>query len=127
LAAYFLDPERATPLLNKQFVASQIGAEAGRQAFNITADFAEELQMAGIEQPQAREGFGTAARRRGLTAGRGDVATENQVVRGTLLEEQESQEAIERAALARRGRFAGGGAFQTTQTGVTGLGSSSST
>ena len=127
LAAYFLDAERATPLLNKQYVAAQIGAEAGRQAFRLDTEFAEELQMAGIDREGAREGFSTAASRRGLTAGRGDVASETDVVRGTLLNEQQAQEKMQRAGLARRGRFESGGGYQATQTGVSALGSSTST
>lgn len=127
LAAYFLDPDRATPLLNKQFVASQIGAEAAMQDISIGVGMAEELQMAGIERESARQGFGQVARTRGLTEGRGDVATQQQLIQGNLLQDEASLSAMERSALARRGRFEGGGGFQTTQQGITGLGSSAGT
>jgi hypothetical protein len=127
LAAYFLDPERATPLLNKQFVSSQIGAEAAMQDISIGVGMAEELQMAGIERETARQGFGRVAGARGLTAGRGDVATQEQLIQGTLLQDEQSMQVMERAAMARRGRFEGGGGFQTTQQGITGLGSSAGT
>jgi hypothetical protein len=127
LAAYFLDPDRATPLLNKQFVSAQIGAEAARQDIQIGVGLAEDLQLMGVDTEQARQGFGRVVQQRGLTAGRGDVVSQQQLIQGNLMQNEEAQQAMERAAMSRRGRFEGGGSLQTTQTGVAGLGSSSGT
>ena len=123
LTAYFLDPEQALPLLNKQYVSSQIGAEAAMQDFNIAVGMAENLQQRGITQETARQGFQDVARQRGFMQGRGDVVTQEQLVSGTLLGEQESAKAIERSKKARLGQFAGGGGYTATQAGVGGLGS----
>jgi hypothetical protein len=125
LTAYFLDPDRSLPLLNKQFVSSQIGAEAARQNIGIGVGLAEDLQLAGIDRDQARQGFGQVARQRGLTAGRGDVVNQQQLIQGNLFDNEQARQEMERAAMSRRGRFEGGGSLQTTQAGVAGLGSSS--
>lgn len=122
LTAYFLDPERALPILNKQYAAAQIGAEAEMQAFNLGAATAERMTELGIDRAQARTGFQRAGRLRPLTEGRGDIATEQQLIGSQLLGQQEATRAIERAQAARTGRFQAGGGAVTTQQGVTGAG-----
>lgn len=123
LTAYFLDPDKALPLLNKQYAASQIGAEAQMQDFNIAAGLAEQLTEAGISREEARQGFSETARRRGFTQGRGDVVSQEQLISGTLMNNQEDVKAIERVGKARAGRFQEGGGFTATTQGVGGLGS----
>jgi hypothetical protein len=123
LTAYFLDPDKALPLLNKQFAASKVGAEAQMQDFSITAGLAEQLTEAGIGQEEARVGFSETARRRGFTQGRGDTVTQDQLIAGTLMNNQESMQAIERTQKGRIGRFQEGGSFAASAQGVTGLGS----
>lgn len=111
MTAYFLDPEIATPLLEKQYAASVIGMEAARQGIGIDVYGAENLQQLGITQEQARQGFGTVAAGAGLTEGRGDVVTQKQMIAATLGGQQEAQKAVERAVSGRLGRFQGGGEF----------------
>jgi hypothetical protein len=123
LTAYFLDPDKALPLLNKQYAASKIGAEAQMQDFSINAGLAEQLADAGIGQEEARAGFSETARRRGFTQGRGDTVTQDQLISGTLMNNQESIQAIERTQKGRLGRFQEGGSYATSAQGVTGLGS----
>lgn len=123
LAAYFLDPERATPLLNKQFVSSQIGAEAARQAIEVGAQTAEELQALGVTVEAAREGFGKVAGQQSLTQGRGDIVTQNDLIGANLKGSEQARKDLERAIGGRLGRFQGGGEFLTTQQGAVGLGS----
>jgi len=122
LAAYFLDPDRALPLLNKQFAASRVGAEARMQEINIQSGLAERLVESGIDREQARAGFGRVAGMRGLSVGRGDVATQEQLVGSQLLQDAQAQEAVERAQSARTGRFQQGGGMVAAQSGVTGAG-----
>lgn len=123
LTAYFLDPEVATPLLEKQFVSAQIGSEAAMQGVGVGADVSEMLYQQGIAREQAREGFQRVAGARELTTGRGDVVTQGDLITGTMLGNAQAQANMERAAGARVGRFQGGGQFATTQQGVVGLGS----
>jgi len=123
LTAYFLDPEKALPLLNRQYVSSQIGAEAAKQDVVVAANTAEELYTLGVSQEQARQGFGQVAGLRGLTQGRGDVVTQQQLISGQFAQDESAIRDIERAARGRVGRFEGGGAFVASQSGVSGLGS----
>lgn len=123
LTAYFLDPQIATPLLERQAASARIGAEARRQEVGVDRATAEYLQSLGVTDEQARQGFGTVAQARGLTTGRGDVVTSEQLVMGTLGGDQKAQQEIERAVGARRGRFEGGGEFVQSKEGAVGLGS----
>ena len=121
LAAYFLDPKIAAPLLEKQFASTLIGTEARRQGVGLDVYGAENLQQLGITQEQARTGFQQVARAQPLTEGRGDVVSQKELIQGTFGASEEARQATERAAGARVGRFQGGGAFVSTQQGVTGL------
>ena len=123
LTAYFLDPEVATPLLQKQYGAAVIGSEASRQSVQIESGLAEQLVNMGISQEQARSGFGEVARRSSLTAGRGDVVTQQQLIGGELMGNEEAQAQIRRASAARAGRFQQGGQALTARAGVMGAGS----
>jgi hypothetical protein len=123
LAAYFLDPSRATPLLEKQYATGVIGSEARRQGVEMDVYGSENLASLGISQEQAREGFGRVAGARTLTQGRGDVVSQQQLVSGTFEQNEESLKAIERAQKGRTGRFQEGGSFAASAQGVTGLGS----
>lgn len=122
LTGYFFEPDKALPLLNKQFVSSQIGAQAAMQDITIESRLAEELSMAGVDEARAREGFGQVSRLRGLSAGRGDVATQQQLIGAEFMNQQESADAVRRAAASRVGRFEQGGGAITTQQGVAGAG-----
>jgi hypothetical protein len=121
LTAYFLDPEVATPLLNKQYVSSRIGAEAARNQVSIDKSLSELLQVEGVSADEARTGFQQVAQQRELTSGRGDVVSQEQLIRGGMLQDAESQKAIERAGMARVGRFQGGGGFVGSNEGMSGL------
>lgn len=122
LTAYFLDPQIATPLLEKQYASSIIGTEARRQGVGIDVYGAENLQELGISQEQARVGFGQVAEARPLTEGRGDVVSQQQLIQGTFGATQEAERAVERARAGRVGRFQVGGGAVATQQGVMGAG-----
>lgn len=111
MTAYFLDPDIATPLLEKQAASAVIGSEAARQGIGIDVYGAENLQSLGISQEQARTGFATVAGAQGLTTGRGDTVTQQQLVAGTLGQNEQAKQDIERAIGGRLGKFQGGGEF----------------
>jgi len=123
LAAYFLDPEVAAPLLQKQFAASQIGAEATAQGIGLDVMGAENLQQLGITQDTARTGFSKVADQASLITSAGDTASQKDLIAGNLLGDAAARKNIERAAGARVGRFQGGGSFINDKTGNVGLGS----
>lgn len=58
-----IDPEIQRDVLERRITAAQIGGEASTQGFIRSIDRAEELARMGISQTQAREVYGTAARR----------------------------------------------------------------
>lgn len=122
LTAYFLDPDKATPLLEKQYATGIIGTEARRQGVEMDVYGSENLASLGVTQEQAREGFGRVAGARSLTQGRGDVVTQQELVAGTFGQSEEALQSIERASKARAGRFQQGGGFSTSNQGVSGLG-----
>lgn len=123
MTAYFLDPDVATPLLEKQYASSIIGTEAARQGVGIDVYGSENLQSLGITQDQARQGFGTVAASAGLSAGRGDTVSQQQLIAGTLAQDQKAQQDIQRAVGGRLGRFQGGGEYISQGGQNVGLGS----
>ncbi|MGA1038325.1 MAG: hypothetical protein ACO3VQ_11000, partial [Ilumatobacteraceae bacterium] len=56
LAAYFLDPEKATPVLLQRAQAAQTAAGAAQAGMQLTTEEAERLAQEGITQQQARAG-----------------------------------------------------------------------
>jgi len=123
LTAYFLDPVVAMPLLEKQVATARIGTEAARQGIGIDVMGASNLQELGVSQEQAQAGFKTVAESAGLSAGAGDIATQKELIAGTLGGDTEAKKKIERAIGGKLGKFQGGGEFLQTQQGTTGLGS----
>ena len=126
LAAYFLDPTRATPLLVKQARSAQIAAEAARQAgIQLTAAEAEGLTTEGISAQQAQQGFGMMREQadlaRPLQAGEEALTRQEQIgaVFGT---DAAARQRVETRARRRRAAFEQGGGFAATQQGTAGLG-----
>lgn len=115
MTAYFLDPDVATPLLEKQYGSAVIGREAAAQGVGLDVYGAENLQNLGISKEQARQGFGEVAQQREFTTGMGDVLSEKEMISGTLAGDEAAQQKIERARQSRLGRFEGGGGFQAGQ------------
>jgi hypothetical protein len=61
LAAYYLDSNRAMPLLEKAAEAAKIGAEAIRNGIATSGTFAESLVDKGVTQGQARQAYDETA------------------------------------------------------------------
>lgn len=124
LAAYFLDPERATPTLLKQAKSAQIASEANLQAgVGVTAQQAEQLATAGISTEQARSGFQTiAALQEVFQPLQGEQAiSQQEQIAGVFGTEQAAQQRIRQRVRERTAAFEAGGAFAGTGTTRTGL------
>jgi len=130
LAEYFIDPDRKRPELDRmalarQARAAQIAAQSRLQAgVGVTAQQAEELATAGVDEATARQGFAQMLEQQGLyrpqMAGEDVIGTEEAIAAtfGT------SAAAAQRVATRRRRRqaeFEAGGGFAAGQTGVAGL------
>lgn len=61
VAAYFLDPARATPLLQKAAATAAIGAEAMARGLQFDSLRAEQLATSGVGREQAASGFAQIA------------------------------------------------------------------
>ena len=61
MAAYFLDPDRALPLLQKSAATAQIGAAALQQGLTFNQSYAEQLATSGITAAEAQQGYSQVA------------------------------------------------------------------
>jgi len=67
LTAYFLNPDKALPLIQQQFTGAQIGAEATRTGVGqLTTAEATHLAQIGVTDAQAAQGFGQLGKEQGL-------------------------------------------------------------
>jgi len=123
LTAYFLDPDQALPLLERQYTSSQIGAEAQIQDFSFDVKQSERLFEAGATRESARQGITIAANQKSFQDGFGDTVTKDQLIDASLLQDSTAQNSIERVKKGRQGRFNAGGTYASNKDGVTGLGS----
>ena len=126
LAAYFIDPNRARPLLvaadyQRQARAAQIAARAQEQAgIRLEGGLAEDLARRGVTQEEAMAGFGeigALGELRQRFAGEEDI-TEQGIVGARFGIDVQAAEQLERRKQRRVAAFAGGGSFART-TGAT--------
>jgi len=61
MAAYFLDPDRSLPLLQKAAASAQIGAAALQQGLTFNQTYAEQLATSGVTAAQAQQGYSQVA------------------------------------------------------------------
>jgi hypothetical protein len=130
LAAYFLDPEKAAPILTRQAEAAKIAARAKEQGrIQLLSGTAEEIAARGITAQEAEAGFTAMGLQEGLyTEMFGEQAlTQQQKVGAALGYDVAGQRGIKQRQSARKAEFGGGGSFakttgQTSGTVQTGLG-----
>jgi len=119
--AYFIDPERATPLLTRQAQAAQISARAFEQGgFQLGVGTVEDLVARGYSIDEAQQAFQRAGQLAGLyTEMAGEEAlTEQQKVGAAFGFDVQAQEALQRRQRQRVAEFEAGGQFART-TGAT--------
>ena len=126
LAAYFLDPERATPTLITQARAASIAGQSVRQGvFQLSAEQAEELARAGVSEEQARAGFQAIAVAEELFAPlpgqTGEAITAEEQVAGVFGTSAAAQQRIRQRTRERQAVFEAGGGFAAQGSQVTGL------
>ena len=132
LAAYYLDPERSLPEIEREFLAASIAGRAEQTEFgDLEQAEAERLAALGITSDEAQRGFTSlASNRQNFTALAGEAGGAN-ISREEQLAAQfegdaDAQESIRRQVERRRAAFAGedsGAAL--TQEGLVGLRSAS--
>ena len=121
LAAYFLDPERATPILTRQAQAAQVAARAREQAgFQLGVTTAEDLIARGYSPSQAQQVFQEVGQLAGLYSEMTgeQMLTQEQKIGAAFGFDVQAQQELERRKRQRIAEFAGGGGFART-TGAT--------
>jgi hypothetical protein len=127
LAAYFLDPNRAQPLLQRTYNAAQIAGAGTRTGYNVNADQDYRLVDQGVTAAQAQSGFSTLQQSQELFnpltghSNEGAITTDQQLgaaFGGNAADQQQ----IDRRRQQRQAEFQDGGAFAANQQGMSGLG-----
>ena len=124
-----LDPTVGEEIVAGRITTAQIGGEAARAGFEITGDFAQRLQRAGISQAQARQLFTSAEtelpRLQELQT-RGGVETPDQIsleefTEAAVFQSPEELEEIRQLEAEEASRFAPVGGAARRGARVTGL------
>lgn len=128
LAAYFLDPDRALPVIQKQFLAAQESGAAVRTGFGaLTQMQAEAIASLGVSPDQAQQTFEQLATMgeivTALPGERQDTAisTDTEIAAGFQGDAKAAQD-LSAKIDQRKAQFAGGGSVLTSeQQGLIGL------
>lgn len=130
LAAYFADPDRAMPLIQQRFQASQISGNAQVQGFGaLNQTEAERLAALGVTPEQSMQGFGTVVQAAELfkqLPGETTMGPGRDEALGLVAGNAQAQQAVQTQAAKRKAQFASGGGYAATNAGTTGLGSANS-
>lgn len=127
LTAWYMDPDVAEPLLDRQYQAATIGGAAIRTGFGATTrEQNENLAMLGVTADQATSGFGQLAGQSELFnplpgESTGETITQDEQIAAVFGGNARERRRIARQQRSRQAVFEGGGGFATTAGGVTGL------
>lgn len=128
LTAYWLDPDKALPIIQQQFVAAQSSGTAMRAGYGaLTQEEAERVATYGLSQDQTDKGFSDLVRERelfgNLPGEGGGTVTRQQQLDAALGNSTDDQLLIEQKAAQRVGAFADKSRdFASTAKGIVGLG-----
>lgn len=128
LTAYWLDPNKAMPVLQQRYTSAQIGGQAATTGFGqLDRATAELLAQQGVTNEQAQQGFGQLAENKGLfdIQQTGETAIDQQTQIGaTFSNDAAARLRIKRRQESRTAAFGGSSGFGVGQKGVAGLGAS---
>jgi hypothetical protein len=128
LTAFWLDPDKAQPLLERKYAAAQLAGTARRATFGrLDEQTATGLATLGVTQQQAEQGFGQLAESRELftSLDRTEDTIDQGAQLGAVFEgNAAARRRIEQRRRKRQATFEGGGGFAGGQAGLVGLGES---
>lgn len=126
LIRFWMAPKESLAQVQAKWVQAQIAGSAEVTGFGqLTREQAERLQRSGLDEDQARQGFGQlraqAPLMTAIDQGESDITQEEQV--DALAGDADALRNIERRGLRRTALFGGGGGYSTGREGISGLGS----
>jgi hypothetical protein len=128
LTAFFIDPDKALPLVQKRFAAAQAAGYSQTTGFGtLDQGQAEQVGNLGLTTGQLGQQFGALAANNPLYSGL--VGTQEQnidmntAINAGFGQNAKDQAIIEARKQARLATFGGGGGVATNQSGATGAGS----
>ena len=120
LTAYFLDPDKALPKIQANYVSAQIQAASRIQKVGTSIQTAERLAAQGVTMAEAQEGFGKVRAAAGLESGYGESVTRAQTEEAAFGTGR-GGETLARVVRNRTAAFQAGGGAAESGKGVTGL------
>lgn len=125
LIAYWLDPEKAEPMIQQQFTSAEIGAQAMRTGYGmLTRQEAEQLAGAGVTSEQAQQGFSQLAAAQPLfqPLREGEQGITQEVQLGAAFgQNAAAMRQVEQRRQQRQAEFQAGGGFAMGREGIVGL------
>lgn len=126
LTAFWLDPDRAQPLLERRYAAAQLAGTSQRTGYGqLGLEQAERLAIQGVTAQQAEQGFSTLADSQelfgALNRGEDTIGRDDQLD-AAFSGNSAARRRVERRRRQRQGEFQAGGSFASTQEGLVGLG-----
>lgn len=126
LTAFWLDPGKAQPLLERKYAAAQLAGAGTRTGFGRLGEKkATDLANLGITAGEAEQGFGQLVQSKELfqSLDRGEnVIDQDEQISARFEGNAAAQRRIENRRRRRQGMFEAGGSFAAGQQGLTGLG-----
>lgn len=127
LVAYWLDPQKAEPMIQQQYTSAEIAAQARQTGYGmLTRQEAEQLAGMGVTGEQAQQGFAQLAQMEPLfnPLREGEKQIVQEVQLGAAFgQDAAAQREIEQRRQQRQAEFQGGGGFAMNRQGIAGLGS----
>jgi len=128
LAAFFIDPDRAAPLIEKQVTAAEIAGEAVQHGFAPDMAMAERLATQGVDRQLAFTGFARLAALDPVfeeTVGETeDLDAMGEGIEAEFFADADAMAAMQGRVESRVAAFSGGGGAAATSEGIVGLGTS---
>lgn len=127
MTAYYIDPNKALPIIQQQNAAAAAGGWSQRAGFgNLTQAQAEDVGRLGLSDQQLAQQFGTLAQGNELytgLVGSGESNIGKDVVLGAGFDQNAADQAIiDQRKRQRLATFSGGGQVATSQQGAVGAG-----
>lgn len=126
LAAYWINPTNALPLIEQKLAAAQVGGAAARAGTDLNTGLANQLSQLGVSSSQAQTGFDAINQQQQLYAqlpGQSQQAISQADQVGAQFGTNPTAGAqVAANAAQQRAQFASGGSFANSSTGYTGVG-----